>query len=535
MQRINYETGETWDDGLPEEGYYNTDQFPMSSSENSPVMITNKPDVAASYGGVSRLITPQDSDLYSNEMRTGIQPNGTPWASNVPGWEPPPPKPDLMPKLYNEQKAEADRPTIPGPPPGQPGFEETTRAKFIQHAINEIGFDPLTLDPAAEARREESQFYKRMDDPTSKEATEYREGGFRQSSMRGFEVGGPQYQTGARTRELQDKKDMGMKQLAFMVQQFDKDMEWKSIGAGGLFQPGTGETISPFRGPKTPNETELITSSLRDTSGKEPTAAEVLKAKQDRDLEKAKANRAILGNPAGAQAFPVWPEEDKQMAYQTKMLTGKNPTFSSRDSESRAGFEKGYNAFINSKGFSASDIALMQADYRAGNMSLGNMTKQEAPMNAFVLNINKQITKLETLYSNNDRVGIRLLDLPLRELKVKAKGSGLEASRASYLLEISNEIGKLSSGASASVQQLSDSAKEDWKKVHDPNLSLKELMVVLNATRDQANMRMTTWREAKEEVRASLKGLGGNQTPPPSKPRLTPAEAIEELRRRGRI
>lgn len=286
---------------------------------------------------------------------------------------------------------------------------------------------------------------------------------------------------------------------------------------------------------KTPNEMELIAQDLRDKSGRMPTAAEVLKAKQDRDLEKAKANRAILGNPAGAQAFPVWPEEDKQMAYQTKMLTGKNPTFSSRDSESRAGFEKGYNAFINSKGFSASDIALMQADYRAGNMSLGNMTKQEAPMNAFVLNINKQITKLETLYSNNDRVGIRLLDLPLRELKVKAKGSGLEASRASYLLEISNEIGKLSSGASASVQQLSDSAKEDWKKVHDPNLSLKELMVVLNATRDQANMRMTTWREAKEDVRASLKGLGGNQTPPPSKPRLTPAEAIEELRRRGRI
>ena len=80
--------------------------------------------------------------------------------------------------------------------------------------------------------------------------------------------------------------------------------------------------------------------------------------------------------------------------------------------------------------------------------------------------------------------------------------------KASYLLEISNEIGKLSSGASGSVQQLSDSAKEDWKKVHDVNLSMKDIMQIVNATRDQANMRMSTWRQAKEEVRSQIKNVG---------------------------
>ncbi len=33
-------------------------------------------------------------------------------------------------------------------------------------------------------------------------------------------------------------------------------------------------------------------------------------------------------------------------------------------------------------------------------------------------------------------------------------------------------------------------------------------MKVVNATRDQANMRMQTWRDAKEEVRTQLRGMG---------------------------
>jgi hypothetical protein len=160
------------------------------------------------------------------------------------------------------------------------------------------------------------------------------------------------------------------------------------------------------------------------------------------------------------------------------------------------------------KGFTPQMASALKSDYKANDMSLKNMTKQEAPMSAFVLNINRQIAKVEQLYSKNDRTGLRLLDVPIRELRVRAKGSGDEAVKSSYLLEISNEIGKLSSGASGSVQQLSDSAKEDWKKVHDVNLSMKEIMKVVNATRDQANMRISTWREAKEEVRRTMQFLG---------------------------
>lgn len=219
-----------------------------------------------------------------------------------------------------------------------------------------------------------------------------------------------------------------------------------------------------------------------------------------------------LTNPS-EDKFKNWADPIKENQFKLKMITGKDPKFGFGDRSSYNAFNHEYGQYMVKNNISPADASLIQADYRAGDMSLKNMSKQEAPMSAFVLNINKQISKVEEMYKANDRTGLRLLDTPLRDLKVKALGSGDEAVKASYLLEISNEIGKLSSGASGSVQQLSDSAKEDWKKVHDVNLSLKEITKVLNGTREQANMRMQSWRDAKEEVRKSLGSIGETNAP----------------------
>jgi hypothetical protein len=220
-----------------------------------------------------------------------------------------------------------------------------------------------------------------------------------------------------------------------------------------------------------------------------------------------KAEATELAKQVGG--FTTWTPEAKNQAFMYNLIT-KEPPVSTRGMAAgdRKVYAKEYAQWQVDKDYRPGDIALMQADYRAGDMSLKNMAKQEAPMAAFVGNINKQIDKVAQLYNNNDRVGLRLIDLPIRELKVRAVGSGDEAVKASYLLEISNEIGKLSSGASGSVQQLSDSAKEDWKKVHDVNLPFSEIMKIVNATRDQANMRIQSWRDAKEEVRGSIQGIG---------------------------
>jgi hypothetical protein len=233
------------------------------------------------------------------------------------------------------------------------------------------------------------------------------------------------------------------------------------------------------------------------------------KAAADVRVQESKLKREEIQDEKDKVGFKSWTPEAKQSEFVLHMIMGKPPVNAAgMGGNDRQQYAKEYAQWKANNNFSPQDVALMQADYKAGDASLKNMKKQEAPMDAFVLNINRQIDKIQQLFNNNDRVGIRLLDKPLRDIAVLAKGSGEEAVKASYLLEISNEIGKLSSGASGSVQQLSDSAKEDWKKVHDVNLPLKEIIKIVNATRDQANMRISTWRQSKDAVRNEIGMLG---------------------------
>jgi hypothetical protein len=319
--------------------------------------------------------------------------------------------------------------------------------------------------------------------------------------------------------EYGPKKAMGDAALKFAMEQFDKEMGWKPLGSG-ITQPGTGAKIEPTIQKAVPvGMDEKGRVVVKDASGamtyadtKEPYAGGQLQP----ITKPASVTRMEEQEKKG---FMSWKPEAKEQAFMFNLVTGKEPVntkgFAGQD---RQAYGKEYTQWQVDKGFKPGDIALMQADYKAGDMSLRNMKKQEAPMEAFVSNINRQISKVEELYQKDDRTGLRLIDKPLRDLKVLAKGSGDEAVKASYLLEISNEIGKLSGGSSASVQQLSDSAKEDWKKVHDVNLSLAEIMKVVNATRDQANMRLETWKSAGEVVRqniASIGAGGGSEKSPP--------------------
>jgi hypothetical protein len=283
---------------------------------------------------------------------------------------------------------------------------------------------------------------------------------------------------------------------------------WRERGPGGAWTP-----VIPFVKTKTPYE--LAVGDLTAQLGRTPTDTETRKSMADEaiKLTGAKAEATERGKQVGG--FLDWTPQAKQQAFVYNLVT-KEPPVSTKGMASgdRKVYAKEYTQWQVDSGFKPGDIVLMQADLKAGTGSLANMEKQEAPMAAFVGNINKQIDKIQQLYSNDDRTGLRLLDKTIRDLRVAAKGSGEEAVKASYLLEISNEIGKLSSGASGSVQQLSDSAKEDWKKVHDVNLSLGEIMKVVNATRDQANMRLSTWRDAKETVRGMIGTLGDRNSGP---------------------
>jgi len=131
--------------------------------------------------------------------------------------------------------------------------------------------------------------------------------------------------------------------------------------------------------------------------------------------------------------------------------------------------------------------------------------KRRGAMGSFVSNLNKQMSKVQTRMEDiKSRVGLRALDLPWRELRTRFVGSGHENVLTGYMKEISAEISKLSQGATASVAQLSDTQQKEWDKIHDPNLSLKELLIVLEGTREMANMRLES---VDEEITSTMEQL----------------------------
>jgi len=64
---------------------------------------------------------------------------------------------------------------------------------------------------------------------------------------------------------------------------------------------------------------------------------------------------------------------------------------------------------------------------------------------------------------------------------------------------------------------LSTSAQEKWAKIHDKNLSLKDMISLLEETKNAANMRLTSVENQMNKTRGKLVNRGDSQvstTPP---------------------
>lgn len=159
------------------------------------------------------------------------------------------------------------------------------------------------------------------------------------------------------------------------------------------------------------------------------------------------------------------------------------------------------------------DLFTQKAGLTAGKSSLTNQQKVYDMMGSFVNNMNEQIDRVEDIHKDiAKRVGVRALDMPIRELKKRFAGSGNEAILEAYMIEISNEIGKLSTGSSASIRELSVDAQKRWEKIHDPNLSFNELMKILKETKHMARMRMRGAEKQIESTKQRMRGGGQAET-----------------------
>ncbi|MCR4307649.1 MAG: hypothetical protein NUV80_03740 [Candidatus Berkelbacteria bacterium] len=160
------------------------------------------------------------------------------------------------------------------------------------------------------------------------------------------------------------------------------------------------------------------------------------------------------------------------------------------------------------------DPRAQQADNAAYKSSLTMQEKQLGQMGSFVKNMGKQIDQVKKISNELSSFDTRLLNVPLRLARGRIAGSAQQVKYDMYLTEIENEIGKLATGSAASISELSVGAQQKWEKIHDKNLSIKDMLSLLEETKNAGLMRMDSVKEQIADTKARRSGRRSTDTPP---------------------
>ena len=149
-----------------------------------------------------------------------------------------------------------------------------------------------------------------------------------------------------------------------------------------------------------------------------------------------------------------------------------------------------------------------QADTKSIQVSMNFLDKQLSSMGSFVVNLNSQVDKVTELSKDLTTYDTRLMNVPIRVLRGRILGSPLQAKYDMYLAEIEAEIGKLATGSTASVAELSVGAQERWSKIHDKNLSAPDMLELLEETSYAADLRLSSVKNELDKTRARMRREG---------------------------
>ena len=217
--------------------------------------------------------------------------------------------------------------------------------------------------------------------------------------------------------------------------------------------------------------------------------------------EWAKTGNQTLGDPADEMT-------DDEIAYHANMynLRGVMPALGMGKSPLRIKILKKAAELGGEKG--AATILEGQATMAGLKGSIAQQEKQLGSMGSFVNNLSQQVDKVKDLSKELAAFDTRLLNVPLRMVRGRLAGSAEQAKYDMYLAEIESEIGKLATGSTGSVAELSIGAQERWSRIHDKNLSLSDMLSLLEETKNAGNMRLKSVKDQLEDTRKRMRETG---------------------------
>lgn len=151
------------------------------------------------------------------------------------------------------------------------------------------------------------------------------------------------------------------------------------------------------------------------------------------------------------------------------------------------------------------DYEALTADNKALTSSITQQEKVIGAMGSFVKNIEKQVNRVKELAPKVASFDARLLNVPLNWFLTRVAGTPERNIYDMYITEIENEIGKLATGSSASIAELSTSAQEKWAKIHDKSLSVNDMIKLLEESSHAGKMRMESAEEQIAETRQRMR------------------------------
>jgi len=166
----------------------------------------------------------------------------------------------------------------------------------------------------------------------------------------------------------------------------------------------------------------------------------------------------------------------------------------------------------------ALEIIGSQADTKAIQGAVQFLEKQLSSMGSFVENLNAQVDRVTELSKELKTSNIRILNVPLRLLRSKIIGSPNQAKYDLFISEIERESAKLASGATQSVGMMSDSEIAAWNKIHDKNLSIPDMLDVLQETKLAANFRRQSVQQQLNKTRRKMRTRDFGETKTYPKP-----------------
>jgi hypothetical protein len=280
----------------------------------------------------------------------------------------------------------------------------------------------------------------------------------------------------------------------------------------------------------------LVIQALREKTlkekGREPTEQEKLTATEESAIRMAsqKAAATEKGKLTGQKGSmsEAEMETERQYLIQKGSFTPEMVRLSYRTPGILLELKEYVTKKNKEEGFIGGDRVVTEATNKGLTSSLAFQEKQRGAAGNFVRNIDGQVDRVEKIYEYLQRTDARAINLPVRELVTRLKGSGLENVLAMYMKELSAEATKLSMGSSASVAQIPEGNRVEWERIHDLNLPIKDQRIVLQGTRDMAHIRLKSMDGEISYTQEQLKSLGGYKTTPtvgdgtvPNKPKFT--------------